>query len=112
VKRRFSRGLYNFFKLYRPLLDSCAIFDNSSIEPVFIAEEEGKLTILSRQLWGIVSKNTGGGSLRVYRALQAKARAALEEAAREAVQNHKRSGRPLAIWKNGKVVWVPAGRLS
>jgi len=45
------------------------------------------------------------------KALQDKAFKALKEAVREVVIDHKRTGRPLAIWQNGKVVMVPASRI-
>jgi len=32
---------------------------------------------------------------------------ALAEAVREAVLRHKRLGNPIAVWKNGRVVWIP-----
>lgn len=38
VRRRFARGIYNFFKLYEPLLDSWILFDNSKAKPVLIAK--------------------------------------------------------------------------
>ena len=38
--------------------------------------------------------------------LQYKAEIALKEAVHEVVENHKKIGRPLSIWKNGKVVHV------
>lgn len=38
--------------------------------------------------------------------LQDKAEAALKKAVRQVVQEHKKSGRPLAVWKNGKTVWI------
>ncbi|HVZ79234.1 MAG TPA: hypothetical protein VHE12_00380 [bacterium] len=44
--------------------------------------------------------------------LQDKAEAAMKKAVRQVVEEHKRSGRPLVIWKNGKVVRVPAGSLK
>lgn len=60
VKRRFHRGLYNFFKLYRPMLDSWMLFDNSSANPAPIAEEkEGNLTITERELWNDILKSIG-----------------------------------------------------
>lgn len=40
--------------------------------------------------------------------LHEKALIALKEAVREVVERHKESGRPLAIWKNGKVAYVSA----
>jgi hypothetical protein len=36
--------------------------------------------------------------------LQDKAYAALKEAVREVVKQHKKAGRPIAVWKNGKTV--------
>jgi predicted ABC-type ATPase len=39
VKRRFSRGINNFFKIYEPLLDSWMMFDNSKSRPVLIARK-------------------------------------------------------------------------
>jgi hypothetical protein len=32
---------------------------------------------------------------------------ALREAVQEALQKHKLAGNPVAIWKNGRVEWVP-----
>ena len=42
------------------------------------------------------------------RSLQEKAFLALKRAVREVIAHHKQTGRPLAIWRNGKVVWVKA----
>lgn len=42
--------------------------------------------------------------------LQAKAFKALKEAVREVVEEHRRSGRPLAVWRNGKVVKISASQ--
>jgi hypothetical protein len=33
--------------------------------------------------------------------------AAIRESVREAVLRHKRDGHPVAIWKEGKVAWIP-----
>jgi hypothetical protein len=38
--------------------------------------------------------------------LQDKAEAALKEAVREVIINHRKTGRPIAVWKNGKTVWI------
>ena len=38
--------------------------------------------------------------------LQDKAEAALKKAVRGVVEQHKKSGRPLAVWKNGKTVLI------
>jgi len=47
VRRRFGRGLRNFFRFYQSLVDSWVIFDNSRDEPKMIAfGGSGKLEIL------------------------------------------------------------------
>ncbi|MBU0878490.1 MAG: hypothetical protein KKD55_02620 [Candidatus Omnitrophica bacterium] len=38
--------------------------------------------------------------------LQDKAEAALKKAVRRVVQRHKKTGRPLAVWENGKTVRI------
>jgi hypothetical protein len=38
--------------------------------------------------------------------LQDKAEAAMKKAVREVVKRHKKTGRPLAVWKNGKTVYI------
>ncbi len=37
VRRRFSRGLANLFRLYAPLLDSWLVFDNAEEQPRIVA---------------------------------------------------------------------------
>ncbi len=43
--------------------------------------------------------------------LQDKAELAMKSAVRKVIKEHKKSGRPLAVWKNGKVVRIPADKL-
>ncbi len=38
--------------------------------------------------------------------LHDKAEAALKRAVREVVKQHKKTGRPLAVWENGKIVRI------
>ena len=46
VRRRYRKGLYNLFTLYRPLLTSWMLFDNSELKPRMIARDTaGKLRI-------------------------------------------------------------------
>jgi len=40
-----------------------------------------------------------------------KAELAMKDAIRGVIRDHKKSGRPLAIWKNGRVVKVSAAKL-
>ncbi len=39
IKRRFHRGLKNFFTVYRPVLDAWLLFDNSGSKPKAIAND-------------------------------------------------------------------------
>jgi len=43
--------------------------------------------------------------------MQDKAEEAMKVAVRKVVAEHKKSGRPLAIWKDGKAVNVPADKI-
>ena len=45
--------------------------------------------------------------MRKYLSLQDKAMLALKKAVREVVERHKKTGRPLAVWRNGKLVKIP-----
>ncbi len=61
VRRRFTKGLRNFFQLYRPLLDSWVLFDNSTDTPYMIAfEEAGEMEIIDRHLFANLSKKVEG----------------------------------------------------
>ena len=42
------------------------------------------------------------------KSLQDKAILALKKAIKEVVERHKKAGRPLAIWEDGKVKRIPA----
>lgn len=47
------------------------------------------------------------------RLTQAKAvEAAVREAVQEAVLEHKRAGNPVAAWRHGQVVWIPADQIE
>ena len=43
--------------------------------------------------------------------MQDKAELAMKSAIRQVVAEHKKSGRPLAVWKNGKTVRISANKL-
>jgi len=38
VRRRFAAGLYNFERLYQPIVDAWALYDNSGIAPVLLKQ--------------------------------------------------------------------------
>lgn len=60
VRRRFHKGIENFFKHYRASVDSWMLFDNSGNALHLIAEDrEGTLKILNNELYGKILKLTG-----------------------------------------------------
>ena len=56
-----------------------------------------------------MSKNDG--AKQSIHSIHVKAEKAMKEAVAETIQDHARTGDPLAIWRNEKVVWVPAKQL-
>lgn len=52
VRRRFNRSIRNFLQHYRPLGDSCMLFDNATATPAVIAfEKRGNLRIMNRETY-------------------------------------------------------------
>ena len=53
IERRYTRGLENFFLLYKDLADSWVIYDNSNQEPVLVAKGNASLVsyIENDDLW-------------------------------------------------------------
>ena len=57
VRRRFIRGIHNFFSLYEPLVDSWMLFDNSKAKPVLIAKRKnGHIEAIDEDLFTIIKK--------------------------------------------------------
>jgi len=46
--------------------------------------------------------------MKTRKSLQDKAELALKDAVREVIERHKKTGRPLAVWENGKVRHISA----
>ncbi len=57
VRRRFVRGIYNFFKLYEPQVDSWMLFDNSKPKPALIAKRRnGNREVFNEELFNIIKR--------------------------------------------------------
>lgn len=52
----------------------------------------------------------GDAKMKKRMTLQDKAEAALKKAVRQVVERHKETGRPLAVWQNGKVTKISANQ--
>lgn len=58
VRRRFRRGVSNFFNLYESLLDSWMLFDNSKAKPMLIAKRRnGHREVINEELFAIVQRS-------------------------------------------------------
>jgi predicted ABC-type ATPase len=58
VRRRFARGLINFFTLYEPLVDSWMLFDNSRAKPILIAKRRNSHNeVINNELFATIQRN-------------------------------------------------------
>lgn len=84
VHRRYHRSLDNFSSLYAPLADEYFIYDNSNLRPMLIEQKAGdSKSTLDKIDYGV------------------------RLGATQALSEHKKAGRSIAVWKDGKVVQVP-----
>jgi predicted ABC-type ATPase len=52
IRRRFDRGLNNFFRVYRPLATGWRFYDNSALEPRLVATGRGSTErVFDAALW-------------------------------------------------------------
>ena len=58
VRRRFIRGIDNFFKLYESLFDTWTLFDNSRARPLLIARRKnGHRKLSNEKLFKMIQKS-------------------------------------------------------
>ena len=58
VRRRFIRGIDNFFKLYKSLFDTWTLFDNSKAKPVLIAKgKNGHIETVNEELFKTIQES-------------------------------------------------------
>lgn len=54
IRRRYAKGIKNFFDLYQPIADYWSVYDNSeSGKPLLIAQgkQQGSVDIYQADLW-------------------------------------------------------------
>ncbi|MFH1995609.1 MAG: zeta toxin family protein [Candidatus Omnitrophota bacterium] len=57
VRRRFVRGINNFFKLYKSLFDTWMLFDNSRAKPLLIAKRRNSdMEIINEELFETIQR--------------------------------------------------------
>ena len=119
IRRRYERGLHNFFNLYMPIADAWQIADNSwplESRPIASRDSGGPMRIKNADLWKRLSRDV---MKPVHKAEQVSPRhkgedfravdvfEAIQLAGREAVARHKSLGQSIVVWRDGKVVVVP-----
>lgn len=59
VRRRFIRGINNFFKVYESLFDSWMLFDNSRAKPLLVAKKRnGHRELINEELFKMIQRVT------------------------------------------------------
>ena len=58
ISRRYFRGIENLFKIYIPLCNEWAVFDNSDGEPIKIAQGiKSEIEIIQTRNWNLFKSN-------------------------------------------------------
>ncbi len=62
VRRRFRRSIENFLKIYKPIVDTWMLFDNSGEKHNLVAQKtDGKLIVKNHNLYKTITKGNGNG---------------------------------------------------
>jgi len=127
VRRRYERGLENFFGGYAAAVDSWALLDNTVAgAPRRVAWRiGGVLRIEDNRLWsGLVSRYVKPRAEEPLAIVPAKSPedldweqacdpdeilAAIHRGVREAIDRHRARGEPIVVWRDGRVVWLQPG---
>lgn len=119
IRRRYRRGLSNFFSLYRPIADSWELHDNSSSPSRLIAAQEssGPVQFGDMGLWNAIQDGLKTMEKEAEYAVGAEPRLMgvpisevmdiFTRAGRDALARHKALGQSVAIWRDGRVIVIP-----
>jgi predicted ABC-type ATPase len=112
IRRRYAAGIKNLFNVYRPILNSWTIFDNSRDLPYPLGREKNGQLVLDTQLFeGFFDMRTSStdetlqesASLPYWMPMLI----ALRLAKAEVIREHCKTGHPLIVWRDGKVYRQP-----
>lgn len=60
IRKRYARGISNFHKLYRPVVDQWSCFDGSQLPPKLIAESNGSSSeVFDDSIWKLFRASKG-----------------------------------------------------
>jgi hypothetical protein len=113
-----SENCPNFGELYQPLADSWQVIDHSVVDkPRGTAAGQrvqqralglDPAAAVRRAMKRVESEREDDEFLAEVEAVEA----AVQQAVKEALRMHKLAGNPVAEWKDGRVVWVPAEQID
>jgi predicted ABC-type ATPase len=113
IRRRYVTGVKNLFRLYRPLLNSWSLFDNSQQPPYLIARETDKNLVVFDTLRFAESfnmaVNPSDETLRESAEVPdwMPALIALRQAQAQVIEDHCKTGDPIILWRDGRVYLQP-----
>ncbi|MBI4123650.1 MAG: hypothetical protein HY467_02000 [Betaproteobacteria bacterium] len=118
IRRRYERGLENFFNYYAAAADSWQFMDNTVPPPGHLVagrDVGGSVRVRDNRLWShLVSRYMKpraeqGQAQKVPQPMWTAEDVmdAVNRAVTEALRRHKERGESIVIWRDGKVVTVP-----
>ncbi len=118
VRRRYDSGLANFFGLYQPMARTWKLCDNSGVPTARLVAAGGiglAIRVADQPKHGTRSRaryihETRDRPMMSDRSCSRRTSSS-ERSARAVVHaliRHKRLGQPIVVWRDGKVVWIPA----
>lgn len=118
IRRRYERGLDNFFNLYVPVADTWVLMNNT-IQPaprIAWGEVGGRLSVRDNRLWTELAARYMKPKPKAEEEKAASYRdpgwtsddieAAVNRAVTAALRRHKERGESVVIWRDGKIVWL------
>jgi len=118
IRRRYERGLQNFFRNYTPVADSWILYNNTSRPAVPIASRQGAraVAIVDNALWRVLSSRYMKPRVEEESVRPASETNwtvdditdAVNRAVTAALKRHKERGESIVQWRDGKIVTIKA----
>jgi predicted ABC-type ATPase len=116
IRRRYERGLENFFNRYSPAADSWILYNNTGRRAIPVASQAfgARLVVEDNPLWNrLVSRYMKPKAEEPQGATVARQPWTVEEvteavnrAVTAALKRHKERGESVVVWRDGRIVWL------
>ncbi|HYR34057.1 MAG TPA: AAA family ATPase [Burkholderiales bacterium] len=118
VRRRYDRGIHNFFNHYAPVADSWVLMNNTARPSVRIAWRDvgGAPLVRDNALWSLLTarymkpaaEEEKNAPYRKAEWTSEDVEAAVNRAVTAALKRHKERGESIVQWRDGKIVTIKA----